>query len=89
MDLIDNKDHQRFELPEEGGTVIANYRRASGLIEITYVESPPALRGTGAAGRMMEALMDIARGEGARIRPICGYAHAWMRRHPDHHDLMA
>lgn len=89
MDVTDNKQQQRFEMALEGGTVFAAYRRAGNVIEITHVEAPPALRGTGAAGQFMEALMATVRADGARVVPICGYAHAWMRRHPEHQDLLA
>lgn len=89
MALIDNKQHQRFEMALEGGTVFAAYRRATDVIEITHVEAPPALRGTGAAGKFMEALMAAIRAEGVRVVPVCGYAHAWIRRHPEHQDLLA
>lgn len=72
----------------DGGTVFADYRRGPGLVEITHVEAPPALRGTGLAGKLMEGVAQAAREENLRIRPLCGYAHAWMRRHKEHGDLL-
>jgi hypothetical protein len=27
--------------------------------------------------------------EGRRVIPLCSYASAYIRRHPEHHDLMA
>lgn len=73
----------------DGGTVFADYRRGPGLVEITHVEAPPALRGTGLAGKLMEGVVQAARRDGLRIRPLCGYAYAWMRRHKEYRDLLA
>lgn len=85
----DNAAAHRFELDEAGQTVFADYRRAPGRLIIDHVEAPPALRGTGAAGRLMEGLAAQVRREGWRITPLCGYAAAWLKRHPEHRDLLA
>ena len=79
--MRDNAAAHRFELDEAGQTVFADYRRAQGRLIIDHVEAPIALRGTGAAGRLMAAIVDQARQEGAQIVPICSYAADWLRRH--------
>lgn len=53
------------------------------------MQAAPALRGTGAAGRLMQGVMAIARAEGLKVVPLCGYASAWIRRHKEHRDLLA
>jgi predicted GNAT family acetyltransferase len=40
----------RYELDEQGLTSWADYRRSGDRLYIDHVESPVALRGTGAAG---------------------------------------
>lgn len=87
--LRDNTERSRFERDEHGHTVFANYRRQGTTVLITYVEAPPAVRGTGAAGRLMEAIAARARAEGAKLLPLCGYAASWLRRHKEYRDLMA
>ena len=84
----DNPAQSRYELDVDGRIVYANYRRQGSTLYIPYVEAPPSLRGTGAAGRLMEGVMDHARAERLKIVPICGYAALWMRRHREHHDLL-
>lgn len=79
--VIDNAGSNRFELDVEGEIAHANYRVESETLYIDYVEAPPALRGTGAAGRLMEGIMTIAAEKGYAVVPVCGYAAAWMRRH--------
>lgn len=88
-ELIDNAARSRFEMEEQGQVSFARYRRAPGRLYIDYVEAPPALRGTGAAGRLMTAVAETARSEGLKITPICGYAAAWLRRSPTYRDLLS
>jgi uncharacterized protein len=85
----DNSDEMRFEWLENGAVVFADYRGASDRLAITHVEAPLALRGTGAAGRLMEAMADHARREGLKLVPVCSYAVAWFRRHRDWQDILA
>jgi hypothetical protein len=70
----------RYEMDEQGLTSWADYRKAGDRIFIDHVEAPEALRGTGAAGRLMAALSADIRAQGLKITPICGYAAAWLRR---------
>jgi hypothetical protein len=81
-ELRDNRALGRFELEEGGQIIFADYRREGGRLFIDHVETPPPLRGEGGAGRLMEAVAQAARGEGLTIVPLCGYAAAWMQRHP-------
>ena len=87
--LRDNGQRSRFELDFDGETVFADYRRQEGTLAILHVEAPPALRGTGAADKLMRAIAEKAREEGATIKPYCGYAAAWLRRHREYQDLVA
>ena len=85
----DNVARSRFELAEGGEVAFADYRLSDGQITIPYVESPLALRGTGAAGRLMEGVVAHAQERGLKIVPICGYAVSWFRRHPEHKSVIA
>lgn len=89
MTVTDNTEKRRFEMTVEGQVVFADYRRDGATLVIPHVEAPPALRGTGAAGRLLEGIMRIARDDGLKIVPLCGYAAAWMQRHKEHQDLLA
>jgi predicted GNAT family acetyltransferase len=81
--VTDNPAAGRFELIEDGQLAYADYRRADGRLIIDYVFSPPELRGRGTAGRLMQGVAADARRRGESITPICGYAAAWLKRHPD------
>jgi len=79
----------RYEMDEQGQTSWADYRRSGATLYIDHVEAPVALRGSGAAGRLMAALAADARSKQLRIVPICGYAAAWLRRSHEFRDLVA
>ena len=85
MNLVtDNSARQRFELIEDGKLAFAEYRREGNLLVLPYVEADPALRGRGAAGRLMAGVMEHARAAGLQVRPVCSYAVAWLERHPEY-----
>jgi len=84
--ITDHPERGRFELDVDGQTVFARYARQGSTLVIPYVEAPPALRGTGAASRLMAGVMEIARAEGLTVRPLCSYASAWIQRHREYHD---
>ncbi len=85
--VIDNTERRRFELEEQGALAYADYRLQDQRLIVPHVEAAHELRGTGAAGRLMEGLVDAARRKGLKIVPLCPYADAWMRRHPETEDL--
>lgn len=89
MTVNDNTQLRRFELEENGLIAFADYRRTGQHIVIPHVEAPPALRGTGTAGRLMNGIVEKARAEGLKITPTCSYAALWFRRHQDTTDVLA
>ena len=75
-----NPAKSRYELEVDGLIAFADYQRSGQTLVIPHVEAAPALRGTGAAGRLMAKVAETARAEGMKITPLCGYASAWLRR---------
>jgi predicted GNAT family acetyltransferase len=79
----------RYEIDENGYTVYADYRRSGDRLYIDYVFAPVPLRGSGASGRLMQALSADARAKGLKLTPICSYAAAWLQRSEEFRDLVA
>jgi predicted GNAT family acetyltransferase len=86
--MIDNKEESRFEREENGLLAWANYRIRDGQYQIPHVEADPPLRGTGAAGRLMQEIVEHARVQQLVIVPRCSYARAWFARHPEAQDVL-
>jgi uncharacterized protein len=87
--MKDNLEKSRFELSIENHIAYANYRLNEKTLIIDYVFAPEELRGTGAAGKLMEEIAQKARVENLKITPICGYAAVWMKKHKEYHDLLS
>jgi predicted GNAT family acetyltransferase len=68
--------------------VFAAYRQHDNRYILTHVEADPGLRGTGAAGRLMEQIIAHARQNNLQIVPRCSYALAWFKSHPDAADVL-
>lgn len=88
-DIVHHADQGRFEWPLDRGSAECVYRRHGDLLLVTHTEVPRAYEGQGLAGHLVRALLDWARAEGLRVRPLCSYVAAYMRRHPDTQDLLA
>jgi predicted GNAT family acetyltransferase len=86
--MRDNTEESRFEREENGLLAWANYRIRDGKYQIPHVEADPPLRGTGAAGRLMQDIVDHARTRQLAIVPRCSYARAWFQRHPEAGDVL-
>jgi predicted GNAT family acetyltransferase len=84
-----NAENRRFEWTENGHTAHATFQEHPGFFALPHVEAPHALRGTGAAGRLMQAIADHARASQVKLLPTCPYARAWFNRHPDQRDVLA
>lgn len=76
-----NSGAGRYEYHVGDAVAFARVRREGATLFIDYVEAPPALRGTGAAGKLMQHVMDMARAESVQeVVPICGYAASWIAK---------
>lgn len=87
-EIVRNHEAKRYELTENGKLAYADYRLEENVMLLPHVEADPALRGTGAAGRLMAGMLAQIRHDGLKVRPICGYAAAYIKRHPEHQDLL-
>lgn len=86
--IVHRPEASRFEAGFDAGLAVCTYRHQGDTLLITHTEVPPALEGRGIAGALVQATLDWARAEGLRVRPLCGYVAAYMRRHPETQDLL-
>ena len=80
----------RFRAHLSSGTAVLAYTPAGpGLLELYSTHVPASERARGVGGRLVEAAVAYARGQGMRIIPTCSYVAQWLREHPEHSDLVA
>ncbi|MFZ5882986.1 MAG: GNAT family N-acetyltransferase [Chloroflexota bacterium] len=87
LQIVHNPAEQRFETVIEGKLCKLDYLRDGNRFVITHVGVHPSLRGQGIAGKIVEAALQYARENSLRVIPMCSYAAAYIRRHPEHADL--
>jgi predicted GNAT family acetyltransferase len=83
-----NAAASRFEATIDGRLAVCAYRLQDGVLFMTHTEVPPAAQGRGHAAALVQAALDWARAQGHRVRPLCSYVAAYMRRHPASRDLL-
>jgi len=79
---------RRFEVTIDNALARADYQLSGGVLRLYHTEVPQALEGRGIAGALVKAALAHARAEGLRVEPACSYVRAWMKRHPETHDLL-
>jgi predicted GNAT family acetyltransferase len=89
-EVQDNVEASRFELDCGSGQIaFAPYRREGDVLTVPYSEVPRALRGKGFGEKLTLGLLAQARAEGLKVRPLCSFVEAVMRRHKEYSDLRA
>ncbi len=88
MDARENVERSRYELVD-GETVIAlaDFRDRDGVRILPHVETDPAHRDQGHAGRLVEFALTDIRAKGLRVIPACPFAASYVHEHPEHQDL--
>ena len=82
-------DKGRFQTIVDGHTAFAQYTLDKGLLTIVHTEVPAELGGRGIAGELVKAMLEYAREQGAKVKPACSYATAYLERHPEYSSLIA
>jgi hypothetical protein len=89
LDITHDPQARRFTAAVDGGAAECVYRLDGMRMDIVHTEVPWRSEGRGIAGALVQAALDHARAQGWRVRPLCSYVAAYMRRHPHTRDLLA
>ncbi len=79
----------RFSAVVRGHLCVCDYRLRDGVMAITHTEVARELEGQGIAAELVRAALAHARENGLKVRPLCSYVQAYMRRHPEVQSLLA
>ena len=87
--LRDNVAAHRFEKIVDHHAAVATYSIAGDVITFEHTVVPEALRGQGIARELVEFALASVRERGLKVVPQCEVFNAYMRKHPETHDLLA
>lgn len=86
--VVHNEEESRFEATVDGLLSVVDYRKRDNLLLVTHTGVPTPLEGRGIAGAITKALLDYVRENGLKVRPICPYTKAYVKRHPEYDDII-
>ena len=88
-EVRDNEERSRFEIHDDGQLAgFAVYRRRPGRIIFVHTEIDPAFEGRGLGSQLVRESLDVVRGTGERVVPLCPFYAAFLERHPEYQDLV-
>jgi hypothetical protein len=90
IELEDGGSKGRYLLRSSGGAVAEMTFSKVGehMIIIDHTEVPDAFRGQGVGLRLVMRAVEDARAAGKKIIPLCPFANAQFRRHPEWADVL-
>jgi len=87
LEVTHNKNERRFEAWIDGYLSKLEYLQDGRNFVITHVGVYPEQRGQGIAGKITQVGLEYARENGLRVVPMCSYAAAYIRKHPEYAEL--
>jgi len=74
----------------EGGTEAGEmtFSVANDFIIVDHTEVAEGYKGQGVGKKLFWALVDMLRKEDRKVMPLCPYASAMFKKHPDTHDVL-
>jgi len=87
IQVTHNPDENRFETWIDGKLSKLDYIQDGKNFVIAHVGVNPELRGQGVAGRIVQTGLEYAKENSLRVIPMCSYAAAYIRRHPEYAEL--
>ena len=82
-DVVDNPSQSRFEIVEDSGIAVLEYREQDGKLALVHTGVPKEMEGNGYGGALVKAAIEKARAGELQVLPYCPYAKAWIEKHPD------
>ena len=88
-EVINNRDHHRYELSVDGHVAATYYRLADGVITFIHTEVPPELGGKGVGSKLIRGALDHVRADGLKVIAQCPFVKAFIEKHADYADLLS
>lgn len=91
LQVLDNPEKHRFELPLGDESVAAIYYRVDeeGRLVLIHTEVPFEHSGQGVATRLAIGALDLIRASGRKAVFKCPFLSGFLKNHPEYADLVA
>ncbi|WP_199086130.1 GNAT family N-acetyltransferase [Bosea sp. ASV33] len=88
MDVVENAEQKRFELPLDGGTALVAYRRDGERLVLVHTEVPAEFGGQGIGSKLAKGVFELLRASGRKAVVRCEFLQGWLAKHPDYNDVV-
>ena len=89
LQVLDHPAELRYELRVDGELAgLIAYRKEPGVVVLVHTEVFPSVEGRGLGSTLVAGALDDIRARGLRVVPLCPFAAAYVRRHPEYADLV-
>ena len=90
IERVDGASGGAYRLALDGSVAAMTFSRAGAhMIIIDHTDVPNALRGQGIGDRLVARAVSDAREQGKKIFPLCPFAAAQFRKHPEYADVLS
>lgn len=88
--IVDDPEHHRIEARTDGGDLagFSEYRVRDGSFVFFHTEVEKKFEGRGIGSQIAAGVIAFVRERGKPISPECPFIRAYMRKHPETHDLL-
>ncbi|MFC4637912.1 GNAT family N-acetyltransferase [Deinococcus hohokamensis] len=86
--LHDHPEQHQYTTAD-GAEAFVQYTRVGGTLVLRHTEVPAHLAGRGVATAVLRAVFEDVRARGLHIKPICPFAVAFARGHPEFTGLLS
>jgi predicted GNAT family acetyltransferase len=84
-----NDAKSRYEVDADGKVAgILVYRDGGEVLTMVHTEVGEEWEGEGVGSTLVRGALDDVRERGLKIRPLCPFVAAYVKRHPEYQDLV-
>lgn len=88
MNVVDNKEKQRFETFIDEHRAIIEYSVQPGVLVLEHTEVDPALKGQGVASELVEKVLLQIELLGLKVVPQCPFVKKYIEKHPEWNSIL-
>ncbi len=84
-----NRAASRFEVRIEEKLSLVDYIKQENVLVVTHTGVPTELEGRGIAAALTKALLEYAKENGLKVKPVCPYTKVYIQKHSEYKDLVS
>lgn len=88
IEIIQNKEKNRFEIHIEGKTAFQEYIQTEKDLIIPHTEVPQSLEGRGLGSLLAKNALSYTEKNGLKIMPLCPFMASYIAKHREYEHLL-